>query len=143
MLRLNKLTDYAVVILVHMAQDPTRRATTTSVAAATGLSETTVAKILKDLGRGGLVRSTRGASGGYVLERDSRALTVRAVIEAIEGPIAIADCVDGASGCCPALHCTVRGNWDKVNAAVVAALDAVTLHDMMPAQTVYDVTETA
>lgn len=143
MLRLNKLTDYAVVILVRMANHPTARHTAASVAAATGLSETTVAKILKDLGRSEIVQSTRGASGGYVLARASHDVTIRSVIEAVEGPIAIADCVEGATGCCPALCCTVRGNWDKVNDAIVTALDAVTLKDMMPPQAVYDVVKTA
>lgn len=131
MLRLNKLTDYAIVILVQMARDPAVRYNTPALASATGLTETTVAKILKDLGKRDIVQSTRGAAGGYVLAQTSKCITVRHVIEAIEGPIAIADCVEGSTGSCLALHCTVRGNWDKVNEAIIEALDAVTLHDMV------------
>lgn len=131
MLRLNKLTDYAIVILVQMARDPLVRYNTPALANATGLTETTVAKILKDLSKDGIVQSTRGASGGYMLSKDRAAVTVRHVIEAIEGPIAIADCVEGAGGACAALSCHVRGNWDRVNEAIIAALDAVTLCDMV------------
>lgn len=132
MLRLNKLTDYAITILVQMAREPTMRYNTPALAHATGLTETTVAKILKDLSKGNMVQSTRGAMGGYMLAKESSAITVRHVIEAIEGPIAIADCVEGAATPCPSLGCTVRGNWDRVNEAIIAALDAVSLRDMVP-----------
>lgn len=145
MLRLNKLTDYAIVILVQMARDPAMRYNTPALADATGLTETTVAKILKDMSRLGIVQSTRGAAGGYVLGKESCAITVRHVIEAIEGPIAIADCVEGASGACPSLRCTVRGNWDAVNEAIISALDAVTLKDMVQSMRTrtYDIADTA
>ncbi len=145
MLRLNKLTDYAIVILVQMARDPAVRYNTPALAGATGLTETTVAKILKDLSKVGVVQSTRGAAGGYMLAQGSQCITVRNVIEAVEGPIAIADCVEGATGSCPSLNCTLRGNWDKVNEAIIAALDAVTLRDMMlsaPAK-LYDIAPAA
>lgn len=132
MLRLNKLTDYAIVILSQMAREQGARVSATTLSTTTGISEPTVAKILKDLGKAGLVTSVRGAQGGYVLDRPGHELTVRAVIEAVEGPIAITDCVEGKTSCCSAQHtCPSKGNWDKVNAAIITALDAVTLHDMM------------
>lgn len=130
MLRLNKLTDYAVVILSHMARQ-NLQASTSALAAETGVNEPTVAKVLKDLVRAGLVNSTRGASGGYALNDAPERITVRQVIEAIEGPIALADCVDGHAVGCAVQVCGTRGNWDQVNAALIAALDQVTLIDMM------------
>ena len=140
MLRLNKLTDYAVVVLTQMAAQPDRRVNTGALAAAIGLPETTVAKILKDMAKSGLVQSTRGAAGGYLLARPTREITVRAVIEAIDGPIAITDCVEGVtSACSAAAQCPVKGNWTKVNSAIIQALDAVTLADMMPQQKLYNI----
>lgn len=132
MLRLNKLTDYAVVILSHMAREK-RHSSTSLLAVETGVNEPTVAKVLKDLVRAGLVTSTRGAMGGYVMNGEAEAVTIRQVIEAIEGPIALADCVDGHAVGCAAQACGTRGNWDQVNAALIAALDQVTLVDMMRA----------
>lgn len=130
MLRLNKLTDYAVVILSHMARNNLH--TSTSVLAVeTGINEPTVAKVLKDLVKSGLVTSTRGANGGYALQGDADTITVRNVIEAIEGPIALADCVDGHATGCAAQICGTRGNWDQVNTALITALDNVKLSDMM------------
>jgi len=130
MLRLSKLTDYAVVILARMAGQ-SGRANAAALAQATGLPEPTVAKILKDLTRSGLVQSARGATGGYVLAMPEQAITIRAVIEAIDGPIAIADCVEGAESKCVSACCQLRGNWNKVNEAITGALDALTLTDMM------------
>lgn len=146
MLRLNKLTDYAIVLLTKMALTPEQRFNTPALSAETGIPEPTVAKILKDLCKSCLVQSYRGVQGGYMLGRLREEITVRAVIEAIEGPIAIADCIDGATGCCSAeMRCPVRGNWDKVNAVIIRALDDLTLVDMMrpnawsPSQNFYEI----
>src|SRR5688572_31334501 len=116
MLRLNKLTDYAVVILARMGTEKAVRFSTTELAAETAVPEPTVAKILKELAKSGLVESFRGATGGYVLTRDSRAITVRDVIEAVEGPIRMVECLDEGSTCCVSQKkCPLRGKWEPVN----------------------------
>ncbi len=70
MLRLSKLTDYAVVVLVRLsALDGVQ--TSPGIAAATGIPEPTVAKVLKTLAASDLVSSQRGARGGYRLNRNS------------------------------------------------------------------------
>ena len=130
MLRLNKLTDYAVVILSHMARQ-NLHSSTSVLAAETGMNEPTVAKVLKDLMKADLVKSTRGATGGYTLNGDPEIITIRQIIEAIEGPIALADCVDGHATGCAVQVCGTRGNWDQVNIAMITALDNVKLIDMM------------
>lgn len=139
MLRLSKLTDYAVVVLVRLSGDlPPGRATasdtlvqtSTGIAAATGVPEPTVAKVLKALAGKGLVVSQRGARGGYRLARSLDAIAVAEVIEAIDGPIAITTCVDGAGGCEAERLCPIRGRWDPVNTAVREALRTITLGDM-------------
>lgn len=134
MIRLNKLTDYAVVLLAQMAREGNTRFAASQLASVTGIPEPTVAKLLKDLGKAGLVESARGANGGYSLAHVASTISVRMMIEAIEGPISLTDCVDGNKTGCAAASCGVRGNWDGVNAAIIAALDAVTLDDMMRPQ---------
>ena len=132
MIRLNKLTDYAIAILAQMAKDPMVRLSSSQLAATTGVPEMTVAKILKSLNVAQLVGATRGAMGGYRLERDAADISIRAIIEALDGPIAITDCVGGSHGCCTAeSKCPVRGRWDKVNDAIIGALDSVMLNDMI------------
>jgi FeS assembly SUF system regulator len=130
--RLSKLSDYAVVVLSELgrAQDGAVR-TASGLAAATGIAEPTVAKVLKLLASSGLVSSQRGAHGGYRLARPLSAIPISDVIGAIEGPIALTACVDGHVGSCEVeCSCPVRGRWDPVNAAIRHALSEITLADM-------------
>lgn len=130
MLRLSKLADYAVVVMVRLSQADGCQ-TSPGVAALTGLPEPTVAKVLKGLAGAGLVRSQRGARGGYRLARRLEDVPIADVVAAIDGPIALAACVDGA-GCDSEALCPVRGRWDPVNQAVLQALTRITLADMAP-----------
>lgn len=135
MLRLSKLTDYAVVVLVRLSGEAGGAVQTTpGIAAATGVPEPTVAKVLKAMVGSGLVASQRGARGGYRLARPLSAMPIRDVIEAIDGPIALTSCVEGGVGGCEAAAlCPVHGRWDVVNDAVREALASITLADMQGA----------
>lgn len=131
MLRLSKLTDYAVVVLVRLSTGDEVQ-TSPGIAAATGIPEPTVAKVLKTLAAGGLVASQRGARGGYRLMRSLAAIPISDVIAAIDGPIALTACVDGAAVSCECQEiCPMRGRWDPVNQAIRQALSDITLADMM------------
>jgi FeS assembly SUF system regulator len=132
MLRLSRLTDYAVVALVHLGRSDLVE-TSPGIAAAIGLPEPTVAKVLKALANHGLVASSRGARGGYRLSKSLAEIPVADVILAIDGPIALAACVDGAVGCESQSLCPVAGRWDPVNEAIRDALTAITLADMAEA----------
>jgi len=128
MFKLSKLTDYAVVVLVRLAREDAVQ-TSPCIAAATGIPEPTVAKVLKTLASGGLVLSQRGARGGYRLTRPLAAIPVSDVIAAIDGPIALTACVDHGA-CETHTLCPMHGRWDPVNEAIEAALSAITLADM-------------
>lgn len=130
MLRLSKLADYAVVVLVRLSHGEAVQ-TSPGIAVATGIPEPTVAKVLKALASGELVTSQRGARGGYRLARPLPAVSVADVVTAIDGPIALTACVEGSGAGCSAEHqCPCRGRWDLVNTAVRQALGAVSLADM-------------
>ena len=131
MFRLNRLTDYAVVVMAQLAQLGAELRTAPQIAQDTGVPLPTVAKLLNCLAREQLVTSSRGASGGYRLTRPAEQITVAEIIQAMNGPIALTACVDGNSGCCEVeSSCPMRGNWDKVNLAIREALGSVTLTDM-------------
>lgn len=132
MFRLNRLTDYAVVVMSQMALRGAETRSAQQISEDTGVPLPTVAKLLNLLGRAKLVVSQRGASGGYILSAAPEAITVAEIIQAMEGPIALAACVEGATDSCDAeSFCPMRGNWNKVNGAIRAALTSVTLADMM------------
>ncbi|HUT51433.1 MAG TPA: SUF system Fe-S cluster assembly regulator [Alphaproteobacteria bacterium] len=135
MLRLNRITDYAVVVLSQMARDPARQVTASQLAEDTQVPQPTVAKVLKTLARGKILVSHRGATGGYALAGPPEAISMLEIIRALEGPVSLTDCVDGAEGDCSVENlCPMRGNWDRVNDAIRGALESVSLADMaMPA----------
>ena len=129
MLKLSRLTDYAVVALVRLSAADGME-TSPGIAASIGVPEPTVAKVLKALAGHGLVISSRGARGGYRLGRPLNEIAVSEVIMAIDGPIALTSCVDGASGCESQSLCPIAGRWDPVNDAIRSALSRISLADM-------------
>ena len=131
MIKLSRLTDYGVVVMSQMAQDMAAMKTAPELAAATGVPTPTVAKLLKLLVKGGLVESWRGVNGGYALTRNIDDITAADIIEALEGPVALTACVDGSDADCGVESlCPMRGGWEKVNRAIRAALEEVTLAEL-------------
>ncbi len=131
MLRLSKLTDYATVILSHMAREGKQVQAAMEIAAATGIALPTVSKILKLLVNANVLISTRGTKGGYALAHLPEKISVAAVISALEGPIALTECSISHQGCEQASGCGIRGNWNLINETVHKALESVTLADMI------------
>ena len=132
MLKLNRLTDYAVVVLGQLARNSGKVETATEIAILTGIPLPTVSKILKILSSACIVVSHRGAGGGYSLERRADDIRVAEIIEAFEGPIALTACVDSAvDNCSIEALCPMKGNWNTVNEAIRTTLFSLTLADMI------------
>lgn len=129
MLRLSKLTDYAIVLLGHLAHDASTPWTARTLADRSKLPLPTVSKVLKTLQRAGLLDSQRGVSGGYALARPAEQINVADVIAAIDGPIALTECVESRS-CDLEPSCPTRSHWARINDAVRAALEGLTIRDM-------------
>ena len=130
MLRISKLTDYATLILARLACQPTRRVTAAQLAAETGLACPTVSKLLKQLHRQGLVQSTRGLHGGYLLARPAADISAVNILDALEGPVALTECASHESHCCIEPTCSVGRAWQRVNLAIRRSLQEVTLLEL-------------
>lgn len=133
MFKISRMTDYGVVVMAQLAHAQASDAvvvTAPDLASAAGLPAPSVAKILKRLTRGGLVVSQRGIKGGYALSRPAGEINVADIIAAVEGPVAVTACVDGAEGCLVESLCPIRGCWDRVNAAVLRTLESMTLAEI-------------
>lgn len=131
MFKVNKLTDYATVVLIDVARSETRLSSF-QLARRTGIPLPTVAKLMKSLGRAGLVQASRGATGGYAIGRETSRITIADIIQAVEGPIALTACADTSEEHCGIEKiCPVHGKWNRVNQSVRAALEEVTLADMV------------
>jgi len=131
MFRITRLTDYGVVLMSELARDAGNVHNAADLAARAHLPPPTVSKILQVLLREGLLVSVRGAGGGYRLARDAAAISVRDIIVALEGPIALTECNLDSGSCEQEGHCTTRGNWQVINQALRNALDDITLADMV------------
>ncbi|MFQ5460324.1 MAG: SUF system Fe-S cluster assembly regulator, partial [Anaerolineae bacterium] len=131
MLRITKATDYGIILLTTLAAEPARMYNAAQLALEAGIPMPMASKILKRLARGHLLASQRGAKGGYVLTRHPREITVAEIIDALEGPVALTECIALGPGCCeqePA--CPTQTNWRRINVAIHDALAGITLEEM-------------
>lgn len=135
-MRLSRLADFAVVLMTHVAQHPEGVHTASGAAVATQLPPPAVAKVLARLCREGLLTSSRGAKGGYRLARPAAGISVGAIVNALDGPVALTQCIRmGPGGCEVEAVCPSRIGLHRINVAVHKALDDVSLADIAaPAQ---------
>ena len=127
MFRMSRLTDYATVLLAALASEPERVQTAAALAGQTRIAPPTVSKLLKQLQRAGLVTSTRGLHGGYQLARPATQISAAAILDALEGPVALTDCAAGHGVCDIEETCRVGRAWQRVNVAIRRALYDISL----------------
>jgi len=131
MLRISKLTDYGTLVLVHLAsQGSGARCSASDIAAATRIALPTAQKLLKLLARGGLVKSTRGADGGYQLSRHAADINAAQILDVLEGPVAITECSHDEGHCELEADCQVGGAWQKISLAIRSAMQDINLTDL-------------
>lgn len=103
-----------------------------SIAERQDISEHYLEQLVAGLRKAGLVKSVRGAQGGYTLAREPAEIKVGDIIRVLEGPIAPMDCVSEEENelCERAGTCITRGIWEKVRDSITEVLDSITLEDM-------------
>lgn len=114
----------------HMGEGPI---SLRSIAERQGISEHYLEQLISGLRKTGLVKSVRGAQGGYVLGREPEKIRVGDIIRVLEGPIAPVDCVseEDPESCLKAEFCVTRTIWEKVRDSIADVLDSITLADMV------------
>ncbi len=132
MLKLSRLADYGVMLLSEMATSSHDMQTAQAMADATGLPQPTVSKLLSALARCGLLEAVRGVKGGFRLGRPAATISIADVIAAIDGPVALTQCIEQGPGRCGVeALCPTRRGWAAVNEAIRSALERVTLEDFL------------
>jgi len=135
MIRVSKLADYSVIVLSGFPEEQGALMTASTLSEETRVPEPTVSKILKMLSAAKIVTSVRGKNGGYKLTKPVSELAVSDVIAAIDGPVSLTSCCEEPKEdgkiCNMGMECPMRGCWSEVNDAVLAALQNVTLSDMI------------
>jgi Rrf2 family protein len=122
--------DYALRALLDLAlQPPGQPAQSREIAARRGIPESYLNQLLVMLRRAGLVRSVRGAAGGYVLSREPRLLTAADVVQALHGQDYLADL--SGNGTASPHAWVIRNLQNRLNEAVRKELERTTLADMV------------
>jgi FeS assembly SUF system regulator len=130
MIRISRMADYALLVVLKMCGRD-ELITLDRLCQLTTLSLPTVRKLMRSLTHNNLVESVRGSHGGYKLSNQSDQISIAEVIEAIDGPIALTECVKSDGGDCElADTCGLQGNWNIVNRLISNALHNVTLDAM-------------
>ncbi len=123
-MKLTKLGDYAVRGVVHLAmKEPGETATLHDISSAEHIPPSFFAKVMQSLARGGIVVAHRGIKGGYSLARSAEEITVRDIVEAVEGPIILNRCLVREGECDRDLYCGAHAVWWEAQDALVAVLD--------------------
>ena len=130
MLRISKLLDYGLLVVVTIAKNNSTPYSAAKVAEVTGLNIPTVRKLLNLLSIANIVASKRGVEGGYSLVRDYRDVTVLDVVEAIEKDVNLTECC-GIYKKCSLKSCTVSSYWKVLNTQVLGILSGTSIYDIV------------
>jgi Rrf2 family protein len=139
-MHLSAQEEYGLRCLVQLARHDGREPMSIQeIAQAEGLSAEYVAKLMRILRKGGLVKSTRGASGGYRLDREPSDMTLWQAIDVLGGPLFPDGFCDSHPGALPdcvhAPSCSIRGVWRSLNGLLQVALEGMSIEDLTRGET--------
>ncbi|MBF0296196.1 MAG: Rrf2 family transcriptional regulator [Magnetococcales bacterium] len=131
MFSINRMTEYATLVMARCAADPVTPMNATDLAAEIPLAPTTLRKLLQTLARQGLLISQRGRNGGFVLARPPSEITLAQVMEALDGPMRLTPCSHADMECHLQGVCKPRPHWLRISKEFLALLEATTLAQMV------------
>lgn len=130
-MQITRQADYAVRAVLHLARSGEQRTATSSIAEEQHIPPSFLAKIISQLSIAGLLHTSRGARGGVTLARTPSEITLLEVIEAIDGPIQLNECVGEAGACTFDDNCPLRPVWCEAQEELVGRLKGTNFADMV------------
>jgi Rrf2 family protein len=122
-MQITRQADYAIRAVLHLSRIGNgQRASTSQIAQEQSIPPSFLAKIVSQLSVSGLLQTSRGARGGVSLARSPRDITLLEVIEAIDGPILLNECVADEANCAFSEDCPLRPVWCDAQAELVTRL---------------------
>ena len=131
MLRINRMSDYGMLILGDLALRKDAYVSTTDIASSTHIALPTVQKLLKKLHQKDLVLSKQGPLGGYALHDSARFTSVAMIIQALEGDLSLTQCTSKEIKCAIESSCQIGDAWHVINRTIISALEKLTLLDLV------------
>lgn len=130
-MQITRQADYAVRAVYHLTKlGPDSRAATSQIAAEQHIPPSFLAKIISQLSVAGLLHTSRGARGGVSLARDAKEISLLDVVEAIDGPILLNECVSDSDGCDFTEDCPMRPIWCEAQQNLVERLQSTNFADV-------------
>lgn len=119
-----------VDLAIHYGEEPS---SIKSISERQNISEYYLEQLFSPLRKSNLIKSVRGAQGGYMLSREPKDITVADVMKVLEGPIEISDCIDGntENSCSNIDCCATRLLWSRIKESIDTVMDSTTLQDML------------
>lgn len=130
-MQITRQADYAVRAVLHLAQNGDQRTATSTIAEEQRIPPSFLAKIVSQLSIAGLLHTSRGARGGVTLAREPKDITLLEVIEAIDGPIQLNECVGDAGTCFFEDDCPLRPVWCEAQEELVTRLKGTNFATML------------
>jgi Rrf2 family protein len=131
-MQITRQADYAVRAVLYLARiEGNQRAATSQVAQEQHIPPSFLAKIISQLSIAGLLHTSRGARGGVTLAREPKDITLLEVIEAIDGPIMLNECVGDASTCTFDEDCPLRPVWCDAQNELVTRLKGTNFQQLL------------
>ncbi len=117
--------------MTYLAMEPGRLHASNEVSQETQVASPTASKLLKLLSRAELVESERGSKGGYRLARRAKDISIAQVVDALEGPVALTECISDSGNCLQESSCSIRASFQRINGAIRQALEGISLEEMV------------
>jgi Rrf2 family protein len=132
-MQLTRAADYAIRVMIYLAGQPEGAVVSKSVLAQTAdAPESFLSKILQSLARAGLIQARRGTVGGFTLLSRGAGSSLRDVVEAIDGPIALNVCLTSGDACHRHPECTAHDVWVRAQEAMLSVLSDAKISDLAP-----------
>jgi Rrf2 family protein len=131
LMQIPRRIEYALRAMIHLADRPDGVARGSEIAEREQIPRYFLEKVIRDLMRGGLVRSHRGPGGGYQLAHAADAISFKDIIEAVEGPITLNICVDGSSVCALQPACRMYRVWEEGQSVLLNVFSRTMLQDIV------------
>lgn len=130
-MKLSTRGKYGLYAMFYLAQHEGEGPQSLQSIATTGVPKQYLEQLLGNLRRAGLVTTVRGAQGGYQIAKPTREISILNIIDAMEGPIELSECMTDESHCERSCQCPVRRVWQKITDTINGELEQYTLYDML------------
>lgn len=124
--------EYAIRGVLYLAEQPDgRKVLLSEIAEIQDVPKNFLGKIFQMLVKAQILRSYKGSNGGFILNRPKNEITVRMIIEAVEGPLYLNHCLVRKGECCNDVSCRMHRVWQEAQKGLLATLDRYTVEDLV------------